>query len=87
MKCFDAGTQKMSVSSFSSSTKLIKVQCTRTWVSPLRRRCKAEQQKVIMASVFPDLRLPDAFGWIVVARMYVNHVIRLSRNNASGTFG
>ena len=33
MKWFDAGTQKMSVPSFSIFIKLIKVQCTGPWVS------------------------------------------------------
>ena len=37
MLWFDAGTKKMSVPSFGNFTKLIKVQCTGTWVSPRRR--------------------------------------------------
>ena len=37
MNWFDACTKKMSVSSFGSFIKLIKVQCAKTWVSP--RHC------------------------------------------------
>ena len=37
MKWFDAGTKTISVPSFGNFIKLIKVQCTGTWVSPLRR--------------------------------------------------
>ena len=37
MKQFDAGTKKMSVSTFGSFIKLIKVQCTKTWVSQRSR--------------------------------------------------
>ena len=37
MKWFDAGTKQMSVSSFGSFIKLIKVQPTGTWVSPQSR--------------------------------------------------
>ena len=34
----DAGTKQMSVSTFGTFIKLIKVQCTKTWVSPRDRR-------------------------------------------------
>ena len=38
MKWFYAGTKKMSVSTFGTFIKLMKVQCTKTLVSPLDRR-------------------------------------------------
>ena len=38
MKWFDAGTKKMSVSTFGTFIKLMKVQCTETRVSPRDRR-------------------------------------------------
>ena len=37
MKWFHADTKKMSVSLFGSFIKLIRVQCTKTWVSPRHR--------------------------------------------------
>ena len=37
MKWFDAGTKKLSVSPFGSFIKLMKLQCTASWVSPRDR--------------------------------------------------
>ena len=45
MKWFDAGTKIMSVSTFGSFIKIMKLQCTASWVS-LRDRDEAEAELV-----------------------------------------
>ena len=43
MKLFDAGTKKMSVSTFGSFIKLMKLPCTASWVSQRDREYFASQ--------------------------------------------
>ena len=52
MKLFDAGTKKMSDPSFSNFIKLIKVQCTGSWVSPWHRWTPT-LTAVLLAQLYP----------------------------------
>ena len=57
MKWFDAGTKKMSVSTFGSFIKLMKLRCTAAWVSP-RDRCSAAQAQLVTHNEGPAGRGP-----------------------------
>ena len=53
MKWFDAGTKKMSVSTFGCFIKLMKLPCTAAWVSPRNRALEGVKVSEMSSKMWP----------------------------------